>query len=142
MKEIIHLLKFKFISFININKQLSKETFWRSVASNLIFLTFAFGTFFFVKEIIRYVLEEIYIGEFLLHRFFSMILFVFFFSINAGNLIVAYSMVFKSKEIQFLMTKPVKYSFISIIKILESILYSSPTFLMIGISALFAYGSY
>lgn len=110
MKEIIHLLKFKFISFININKQLSKEPFWRSVASNLIFLTFAFGTFFFVKEIIRYVLEEIHIGEFLLHRFFSMILFVFFFSINAGNLMVAYSMVFKSKEIQFLMTKPVKYS--------------------------------
>lgn len=142
MKEIIHLLKFKFISFININKQLSKEPFWRSVASNLIFLTFAFGTFFFVKEIIRYVLEEIHIGEFLLHRFFSMILFVFFFSINAGNLIVAYSMVFKSKEIQFLMTKPVKYSNIFIIKILESILYSSPTFLMIGISALFAYGSY
>lgn len=110
MKEIIHLLKFNFISFININKQLSKETFWQSVASNLIFLTSAFGTFFFVKEIIRYVLEEIYIGEFLLHRFFSMILFVFFFSINAGNLMVAYSMVFKSKEIQFLMTKPVKYS--------------------------------
>lgn len=142
MKEIIHLLKFKFISFININKQLSKEPFWRNVASSLIFLTFAFGTFFFVKEIIRYVLEEIHIGEFLLHRFFSMILFVFFFSINAGNLIVAYSMVFKSKEIQFLMTKPVKYSNIFIIKILESILYSSPTFLMIGISALFAYGSY
>ncbi|NPV10994.1 MAG: hypothetical protein HPY57_04300 [Ignavibacteria bacterium] len=142
MNELLHILKYKIISFLNINRFSSRSAKIRGIISSLIFIGFGYGTFLFTKSILSYLLEEVHIGLFLLHRFVSMLLFVFFFSINAGNIVVAYSMIFKSNEVYHLMTKPVHYIKIFVFKMFESILYSSPTFLLLGSAVLFGYGSY
>jgi len=142
MNDILHILKYKFISFLNINKFSSRSSKVRGIISSLIFILFGYGTFLFTKSTLAYLLEEAHIGLFLLHRFISMLLFVFFFSINAGNIVVAYSMIFKSNEVYHLMTKPIDHIKIFILKMAESILYSSPTFLLLGGAVLIGYGYY
>ena len=142
MNDLIHILKYKVISFLNINKFSSMSYKIRGIISSVIFILFGYGTFLFTKSTLAFLLEEAHIGLFLLHRFISMLLFVFFFSINAGNIVVAYSMIFKSNEVYHLMTRPIEYIKIFIFKMFESILYSSPTFLLLGGSILIGYGYY
>ena len=142
MSDLLHIIKYKFISFLNINKFSSKSSKIRGIISSLIFILFGYGTFLFTKSTLTYLLEEAHIGLFLLHRFISILLFVFFFSINAGNIVVAYSMIFKSNEVYHLMTKPIEHIKIFLFKMFESIFYSSPTFLLLGGSILIGYGYY
>lgn len=142
MFEIFHVLKYKFIGFVKFNNEFRYGNFIKSVGSTLVFAAFAIGTFIFTKNVIGYLIEEIHIGLFLLHRFLSMLMFVFFFSINAGNIVVAYSTLYKSKEVSYLMTKPLSHSNLFIIKLLDNFFYSSATFLLIGGAVLFGYGTY
>lgn len=144
MNQIIQIFKYKLRIFLNYNNQIfsNKQFLIQSIIGTLIFLLFGLGIYFFTKGVLRYVLEEIHIGQFLLHRFISILLFVFFISITAGNIIVAYSMLFKSNEVFHLITKPIKHEKLFFIRMIESILYSSPTFLLIGFAVLIAYGVY
>lgn len=142
MSELLHILKYKFLTFWNINLYSSKSSKARNFISALVFVGFGIGAFLFTKAILSYLLEEVHIGLFLLHRFISMLMFVFFFSINAGNIIVAYSMIFKSQEVFHLITKPIEFSKIFLLKMFESIVYSSPTFLLLGGAVIIGYGSY
>ncbi len=142
MSEIFHILKFKILSSLNETKLILKKGLWRSIASSLIFIFFGIGIFIFTRNTLNFLLVDLHIGNYLLHRFLSMILFVFFISINVGNLIVAYSIIYRSQEIYHLMTKPIDYSNLFLFKMFESILYSSPAFLLIGISVIAGYGSF
>ncbi len=142
MFEILHVLKYKFIGFVKFNNEFRYDNFIKSVGSTLVFIAFAIGTFSFTINVIGYLIEEIHVGLFLLHRFLSMLMFVFFFSINAGNIVVAYSTLYKSKEVSYLMTKPLSHSNLFIIKLLDNFFYSSATFLLIGGAVLFGYGTY
>ncbi len=144
MNQLIQIFWYKLKTFINYNNQIfSKPKFLvQNILGSFIFILFGLGIYFFTNEIFVYVLDEIHIGQFLLHRFISILLFVFFVSISAGNLVVAYSMLFKSSEVFYLLTKPIKYEKLFFIRLIESILYSSPTFLLIGFSVLTAYGVY
>lgn len=142
MNEILHILKFKILTSINEAKQILKKGLWRSIASSLIFIFFGIGIYLFTKNTLNFLLVELHIGNYLLHRFLSMVLFVFFISINVGNLIVAYSIIYRSQEIYNLMTKPIDHSNLFLFKMFESILYSSPAFLLIGISVITGYGSF
>ncbi len=144
MNQLLHILKYKFISFINYNKGIlkSRSKLLRSLLSSIVFVAFGIGTFAFTYNVIEFLLENVKIGMFLLHRFSSLVLFVFFLSVSAGNMVVAYSMLFKSEEVHHLLTKPLTFENLFILKIIESILLSSPTFLLMGITILSGYGWY
>jgi hypothetical protein len=82
------------------------------------------------------------IGLFLLHEFFSITLFIFFIAINVGNIIVSYSTLYKSNEVNYLFTKPISPSSIFVIKFLDNFFYSSSTLILILLSVLGGYAYY
>ena len=142
MDMILHILRYKIISFLKTTFDLRFVSVVRGVGSLLVFGGFAAGAYILSHEITRYVLEVPKIGLFLFHRFISMMLFVFFVSVNLGNIIVSYATLYRSPEVAFLLTKPIPYSSIFILKFLDNFLYSSTTLFLVAFMALVGYGSY
>ena len=141
MHELALILNTKAQSFFKVTLDYRLQSLVKNVASFLIFVGFAVGAFFFARSVTAYMLVEAKIGLFLFHRFISMLLFVFFISINLGNMIVCYATLYKSKEVQFLLTQPISYAKIFIVKFLDNFLYSSTTLLLVGVAVLLGYGS-
>ncbi|HAP36591.1 MAG TPA: hypothetical protein DCQ28_11870, partial [Bacteroidetes bacterium] len=102
----------------------------------------AVGAFYFSNFVTSYLLENVKIGLFLFHRFIGMLLFVFFITINLGNMVVSFSTLYRSPEMNFLLTSPVSYLNIFVIKFLDNFFYSSGTLFMVGFSVLLGYGFY
>jgi ABC-2 type transport system permease protein len=114
----------------------------KNIASFLVFGGFTVAAFLFSHEIITYILEKVHLGVFLLHRFISMVLYVFFLSINVGNVIVAYASLYRSSETRFYLTKPISFANLFIIKFIDSFFYSSTTLLLVAAAVLAGYGTY
>ncbi|NMB80506.1 MAG: hypothetical protein GYA14_01675 [Ignavibacteria bacterium] len=140
--QILHILKYKLLIFIRLNTRIDLNSLLKNLGSSVIYIGFAVGAFFFTKRIIWFLISEIKIGLFLLHEFMSIVLFIFFVSINVGNIIVSYSTLYKSNEVNYLFTKPVNPSKIFILKFLDNFFYSSSTLLLILLSVLAGYVSY
>jgi len=138
----LHILKYKFISFVKTTFDVRAVPIIRGVGSLLVFGGFASGAYLLSHEITQYVLEVPRIGLFLFHRFISMMLFVFFVSVNLGNIIVSYATLYRSPEVAYLLTKPVSYSTIFVLKFLDNFLYSSTTLFLVAFMVLVGYGSY
>jgi len=101
----------------------------RNIGSFIVFGSFAVGAFYFSNFITAYLLENVRIGLFLFHRFVGMLLFVFFVTINLGNMVVSFSTLYRTPEVDFLLTSPVSYLNIFVIKFLDNFFYSSGTLL-------------
>ncbi len=142
MKQLLHILKYKFIAYIKFETKVSFSSLFKSFSSLLIYGGFGVGAFFFSKSLIRFLLIDIKVGMFLLHQFISIVLFIFFISVNVGNIIVAHSTLFKSDDVTFFMSKPVNPSKIFLIKFLDNFFYSSSTLFIIIVSVLAGYASY
>ena len=142
MNQTIHIIRYKIISFLKLNPIITFGDFLKSFGSLVVYSGFALGTFLFTKAIINYLLVETKIGLFLLHEFLSIVLFIFLLSINVGNIIVSFSTLYKSGEINFLLSKPIPPVRIFIIKFLDNFFYSSSTLLLIIFTAFMGYGIY
>ncbi len=142
MSQLIHILKYKLIMFLRFEKKLNLSEIIKNFGSSLIYIGFSIGTFYFTKYLIWFLLTKIKIGLFLLHEFMSMILFIFFLSVNIGNIIVSYSTLYKSNELSFLIIRPLKSLQIFLIKFLDNFFYSSSTLILIIISVLLGYSFY
>lgn len=137
-----HILQYKIISFLKTTFDFRAIPIVRGLGSLLVFGGFALGAYILSNEITRYVLEVPKIGLFLFHRFIAMMLFVFFISVNLGNIIVSYATLYRSPEVAYLLTKPVSYSTIFVLKFLDNFLYSSTTLFLVAFMVLVGYGSY
>ncbi|MBU1098854.1 MAG: hypothetical protein KKA84_00510 [Bacteroidetes bacterium] len=142
MKQLLHILKYKFISFIKINTNFSFLLLLRDIGGSAIYILFAFGAYIFSKELIYYLLIKWKLGLFLVHEFFSIVLFIFFVSINVGNIIVSYSTLFKSDEVNYMFSKPIHPTKIFIIKFLDNFFYSSGTLFFVLLAFLLGYADY
>lgn len=142
MNQLLHILKYKSKAYLRQNIVFDFKSIIKGLGSLIIFGGFAVGVFYLSQNLIAYILEEVKLGSFLLHEFLSIILFIFFLSINAGNIIVSYSTLYKSGEISFLMQKPIKKAHIFLLKFLDNFFYSSSTLLLMLFSALSAYFIY
>ena len=140
MKEFIHIIRYKLLIFFKNNSTINSRSLTKNLGSFLVYASFAVGAFLFTKNILFFLLFKIKIGPFLLHRFISIVLFIFFMAVNVGNIVVSYSTLYKSKEVNFLFTKPVSYPKIFIIKFLDNFFYSSTTLLLIICSVIAGYG--
>jgi len=114
----------------------------RKTGNIVVYGLFSAGAFFFTKNLIDYLLVTQHIGQFLMHEFISIILFMFFMAVHVGNIVVSYSTMFKSEEVHFLFTKPIKPSVIFSIKFLDNFFYSSTTLILILISVFAGYAVY
>lgn len=142
MKEFIHILLYKLKSNLKLTVDLSLQGIVKNFGSFLLYGAFAIGAYALTYNIIVYLLEDARVGMFLLHRFLSMLLFVFFVTVNLGNVIVSYSTLYRSKEVLYLFTKPVSFVNIFMIKFLDNFFYSSITLFLIGFAVIAGYGSY
>ena len=140
MKDILLILKYKLILFMKMNTPVTFSSLLRSTGISVIYLVFAMGFFIFTKSTVGYLLETVKIGSFLLHRFIMVVLFMFFVSINIGNIVVSFSTLFKSGETAWFFTKPVSFTKVFLIKFLDNFFYSSTTLLLIISAALLGYG--
>ena len=138
----MHIIKYKILSFINTNFVFDKKLLMRNFGSSLVYGIFALGAFLFTYNAIEYVLVEMKIGQFLLHEFISIMFFIFFLAVNVGNIIVSYSTLFKSPEVQFLFTKPVDPKIIFTIKFFDNFFYSSSTLILMFFSVFAGYVIY
>ncbi len=142
MEILVHILKFKFLTFIKLQEAFSAKMIIKNISASLIYLLFAIGIFYFTKNILSYLIEDVKIGMFLLHRFFFVVLFILFMTVNIGNIVVSYSTFFKSCEVGFLLTTPISFAKIFFIKFLDNFFYSSSTLLLMVSAALAGYTSY
>ncbi len=142
MNHISHIIKFKLINFLKLNADLKPINILKNLGSAIVYILFGIGVYYFTLSSLTYLLEEIRIGTFLLHRFISIILFIFFMAVNAGNIIVSFSTLYKSKEVFFLITKPISFTKIFLIKFLDNFFYSSTTLLLMISAVMLAYSVY
>lgn len=142
MDLIYHIIKFKLLSFLKLNLNFSFDNLLKNVGSFFVYTIFAIGAFIFSHEAVKYLLEQFNIGLFLLHEFFSITLFIFFIAVNIGNIIVSYSTLYKSQEVNYLFTRPIPPSTIFVIKFFDNFLYSSSTLILILLSVLGGYAYY
>lgn len=142
MREIFHILYYKVLIFSKVNSPFNISAVLKSFGSALVYAIFAYGCYALTQSSIEYLLVSVKIGSFLLHRFILIILFIFFITINVGNMVVSFSTLYKSKEIFYLFTKPISFTKIFLIKFLDNFFYSSTTLLLIITAVLLGYGIY
>lgn len=128
--------------FWKVTFSLTLQSVIKNVGSFIVFGSFAVGAFLFSRFLTGYLLENVKIGLFLFHRFMSMLLFVFFITISLGNMVVSFSTLYRSPEVNFMLTRPIPHLTIFIIKFLDNFFYSSGTLFLAGFSVLLGYGSY
>ena len=142
MQIILHILKYKILSFLDLHRAFSLKSTLKNLGVAIVYFIFAFGIFILSKNIIIYLMDEVGIGLYLLHRFIFVALFIFLIAVNVGNVVVSYSTLFKSNEVAFLLTKPVSYKNIYLIKFLDNFFYSSSTLLLIIFAVIASYSIY
>ncbi len=139
---LIHILRYKFLSYIKTTFDRRPVSIVRGVASLFVFSGFAYAAYLFASEATRFMLDHTRTGLYLFHTFISMMLFVFFIAVNLGNVIVSYSTLYRSMEVSFLLTKPISFTTIFILKFLDNFFYSSTTLFLGAFMMLLGYGSY
>jgi len=142
MRELFLVLNIKAAGFLKGFLDFRAQTLFKNLSSALIFGGVAVGVFLLSRAATGYLLQQAHIGLFLFHRFFSMLLYVFFITVNLGNMIVCYATLYKSEEVQYLMGLPIAHHKIFVIKFIDNFFYSSSTLLLLGLSLLLGYGSY
>jgi len=142
MSLLLHIVKFKILTFIKLQGGITLNSILKNLGTSSVYLLFAVGIYFFAENIISYLLEDVKIGIYLLHRFIFIFMFIFFLTVNIGNIVVSYSTFFKTREVSFLLTNPISFTKIFLIKFFDNFFYSSSTLLLIVAAAISAYVSY
>jgi ABC-2 type transport system permease protein len=142
MRELLLVLNTKATGFLKNVFEWKWHTFVKNISSLFVFGGFALGVFFIARHTTVYLLQQESIGLFLFHRFVSMLLYVFFVTVNIGNMIVSYSTLYRSPEVGFLMALPISHAKIFLLKFVDNFFYSSSTLTLIGFAILLGYGSY
>ena len=142
MKDLLHILRFKLRSLFVLPKEWTMSTVIKNLASLLVFGAFAIGAYFCTKVMTEYMLDSARMGLFLLHRFLSMLLFVFFLSINIGNIIVSYATFYRSQEMTYYLTKPITHLSLFLVKFFDNFFYSSTIFFLIAFAVVLGYGAH
>jgi ABC-2 type transport system permease protein len=139
---LFHILRYKFISFIKSTFDLKSVSIVRGIGSLLVFTGFSVGAFYLARGSTEFVVRQMRGGLFLFHQFLSMLLFIFFVTVNLGNIIVSYATLYRSSEVGYLLTKPVAYTSVFILKFLDNFLYSSTTLFLVAFMVICGYGSF
>ncbi len=142
MRDVFFILKYKLISILKSTPEPKWSGVLKEIASVIVFTGFALSTFISSNYATAYLLSEARIGLFLFHRILSMLLFILFILVSLGNIVVAYSTLYKSKDVEFLLTTPVKPIKIYTVKFLDNFFYSSSTMFVFISAILLGYGSY
>ena len=142
ISEIPHILNFKVRSVLKRSLEWRIENVVRNAASIVVFGGFTVVVFLMTRSTTEYLLNTAHLGLFLVHRFLSMLLFVFFVSINVGNMIVFYATLYRSQETSYFLTTPISHVSLFVVKFIDNFFYSSAALFLIAFAVLLGYGSY
>jgi ABC-2 type transport system permease protein len=142
MRELLLVFNVKAHTFLKSAFEFSWANLIKGFSSFIIFGGFAVGIFFLSRGATSYLVQQAHIGLFLFHRFLSMLLYVFFITVNLGNMIVCYATLYRSEEVNFLMGMPISHEKIFLIKFVDNFFYSSSTLWLLGLAMLLGYGSF
>ena len=142
MRELLLVFNVKATSFLASSFDLRPRSLLKNISSLIIFGSVALGVFLLSRSITSYLITQAHIGQFLYHRFLSMLLYVFFITVNLGNMIVCYATLYRSEEVNFLMGLPVHHEKIFLVKFVDNFFYSSSTLTLLGLSWLLGYGAF
>lgn len=101
---------------------------------------FAFGAYYTFFRVFNYLLTVEVIGPVLLDRVIEMALFVFLIMLLFSNIITSFSTFYKSRELDFLFTLPLRPTAIYLAKLFENCIYASWATLAIALPLVLAYG--
>jgi ABC-2 type transport system permease protein len=141
MHELMLVLNVKAGRFLKSVLDFRTQSLLKNLSSLLIFGMVAIGVFFLARGATLYMIQQANIGQFLYHRFLSMLFYVFFVTVNLGNMIVCYATLYKSEEVTFLMGLPLSHEKVFLLKFVDNFFYSSSTLTLLGLSWLLGYGS-
>lgn len=141
MNALLLVFNVKANSFLKNAFDLRPSSVLKNVSSIIIFGGVAVGVFFLARGVTTYLIQQAHIGQFLYHRFLSMLLYVLFITVNLGNIIVCYATLYRSEEVNFLMGMPIGHEKVFLIKFVDNFFYSSSTLTLLGLSWLLGYGS-
>ncbi len=139
---LLHIIKYKFRSYLKSTLDLRTVAITRGIGTLIVYGSFAYGMYSLAYFLTSFMLEHTKVGLHLYHTFISMMLFVFFIAVNLGNIIVSYSTLYRSAEVNFFFTKPVPFVKIFILKFFDNFFYSSTTLFIVAFMALLGYGNY
>lgn len=142
MHTLLHILRYKFIAFVKGTFDMKSVSIVRGLGSLMVFAGFSIGAFYLSRSTTQFVVGHMRAGLFLFHEFVSMLLFIFFITVNLGNIIVSYSTLYRSSEVGYLLTKPVSYTSVFVLKFLDNFLYSSTTLFLVAFMVVCGYGSF
>jgi len=109
------------------------------VALGLIFVLVGGGAAFF-HSLFRFLMDQAIFGPPLMDRLTGLVLLAFFSMLTFSNLIITLSTTYISREVEFLMGRPVTFQTVFNIKLYESIIYSSRAFAILSFPLFMAYG--
>jgi len=91
-------------------------------------------------EVFRFLLGQEVFGPPLVERLLGMVLMAFFSMLVFSNLIITLTTTYISKEVEFFLGQPLSYRQVFILKLGESVLYSSWAFLVLSLPIFVSYG--
>lgn len=142
MKELFFLFKYKLKTGLHIDFEIKSTSLIKNIATVIIYSFFLFGVYHITQITLDNFIVRFKLGTVLFHRFLSIVLFIFFVTVNVGNILVAFSTLYKSNEVFFLLSKPIRFENVFILKFFDNFFYSSATLFSILITALISYGIY
>jgi ABC-2 type transport system permease protein len=142
MHFLLLVLNVKATGFLKSMLDRRPESVFKNFASIVIFGGVAVGVFFLSRSVTAYLLGREHIGLFLFHRFLSMLLYVFFITVNLGNIIVCYATLYKSEEVNYLMSLPIPHHTVFALRFIDNVFYSSSTMFLLALALIMGYGSY
>lgn len=118
-----------------------KKHIWLHLAVGLfIALVLLVGGTLLFHEIFAFLLAQEAFGPPLVERLLGMVLMAFFSMLIFSNLIITLTTTYISKEVEFFLSLPLAYRKIFILKMLESIFYSSWAFVVLSLPIFVAFG--
>ncbi len=124
----------------NILYGLREESKVKGVVVTVFGLSLLFGGYFLFAKGFRYLLSIDVVGQILIERLLALFFMVCFWMLVISAIIVSFSTLYKSRELEFLFAQPFDITSIFTAKFLEMLLYSSWAFLLLCIPLFLAFG--
>ena len=115
---------------------------WSEISVSLvILLSVEWGGFILFSKAFAFLIGQGEIGQIMLDRLFNMGWTVIFLLLIISNIITAFSTLYRSPEVAFLLTTNLSYTNIFKLKYVDNVVFSSWAIVLLGLPLILAYGS-
>ena len=141
MKTLLMVLNIRSAMFLKSITDRSWHGISKNLATVIIFGGVAIGTFLMVRMLTAYMVHQVSVDIFALHRLLAFALFSFFLSVYTIGMLVSYATLYTSRDLPLLMSLPLSHGVLFAERSVENIVTSGSTLTLLGAAALLAYGS-